>query len=265
VFTLEPLLETGAQLLRRLRGCLPLQSWRSWGSDAITTLSEEVRPEQKHLIGRSIVFTLALLSVLCVVHVWILASLAKGFEFKDLAAATIELAGARISPLFGIRDGLGCRSHHQPVDDPTDVGRGGAVLYAMGKDGDMPRFMAKLHPKHGVPHVALLISLLIRDRSGLSSSQPGRPSLTSIVNIGAHGGLRLGEPVGDRPVRREATLEALRLHLLLPALGIATIVGGHPSNERHQPDRRRVLAARRGLLYACGPGSTSAPAPRRPF
>ena len=193
------------------------------GFDAISTLSAEVKQSQRHLIGRAIIFSIVLLGTLAVVHVWILSDLARGFEFKDLSSATYDLIGARISPAFGQFVTWAAAFVTAVSITPPMVTAVARVLYAMAEQGEMPRVLASLHPKYGVPHVAILASGALSIAVALWFSNQ-LDALTSMVNFGALTAfilVNLSVIVLFTIKRRSSKRIA---HLVLPLLGIGTIV-----------------------------------------
>src|SRR6202044_3391584 len=61
------------------------------GFDAISTLSEEVKSDDRRIVGRSIVAVLLISSAMMGVTAWVLGDLLNGFAIKDPAAAPYEL------------------------------------------------------------------------------------------------------------------------------------------------------------------------------
>jgi amino acid transporter len=193
------------------------------GFDAITTLSAEVRPDQRRLIGRAIIFSIVLLGALAVVHVWILSDLAHGYTFKDLSTATYDLIGERISPAFGRFVTIGAVFVTAVSITPPMVTAVARVLYAMAQDGEMPRVLAAIHPRHGVPHVALLASGALSIAVALWFANQ-LDALTSMVNFGALTAfiaVNLSVMVLFVFKRRS---KRLVVHLVFPLLGIAVII-----------------------------------------
>jgi amino acid transporter len=194
------------------------------GFDAITTLSAEVKPDQRNLVGRAVIFTIALLGTLAVVNVWILSDLSRGFAFgADLTTATFDLVGAKVGPLFGrVVTWASVLVTAMSITPPmvTAVAR---VLFSMAEKGEMPRGLAKLSPKYGVPHNAILASGALSIAVALYFANEF-DTLTSMVNFGALTAFAAVNAsvialfVCKRRSRR------LGVHLVLPLLGIATIV-----------------------------------------
>lgn len=154
------------------------------GFDAITTLSGEVRAEQRHLVGRAVVTTLAVVSALAVLQTWVFADLAAGFEFKDLATATFELTTARVDPMLAIIGTVGGSVILGISITPVMVAAVSRVLHSMASNGEMPRFLTHLHPKYRVPTHAILSSGALSVVVALAFSAHFE-LLTSMVNLGA--------------------------------------------------------------------------------
>jgi len=154
------------------------------GFDAISTLSEEVKSEDKRIIGRAILTVLFLSAVLFAVLSWVLGDLMTGLELKDPAAAAYEVADWAIGPwmsmliAWAMATVVGLASAL-----PMQVGVA-RVMYAMARDRQLPAILAKVHPVHGTPYVGMLVTaaisivvaFLMRNRLD---------DLTSVVNFGA--------------------------------------------------------------------------------
>ena len=145
------------------------------------------------------------------------------FTFNDLSTATYELIGARISAPFGQFITLEAAFVTAFSIAPLVVTTVGRVLYAMAEDGEMPRFLAKLHPKCGVPHVAILASGALSIAVALWFANQ-LDVLTSMVNFGA-----LTEVIVVNlsvialfTVRQK--FKRLVPQLILPLFGIGTII-----------------------------------------
>lgn len=193
------------------------------GFDAISTLSAEVRPDQRPLIGRAIIFSIATLGALAVINVWTLGDLARGFQFKDLAIATFDLIGVRISPGFGRFVTWSAAFITVVSITPPMVTAVARILYAMSKNGEMPRVLARLHPRYRVPHIAILASGALSIAVALAFANEF-DELTSMVNFGALTAFLAvnASVIALFVVKRRS--KKLGVHLLLPLLGIGTIM-----------------------------------------
>jgi amino acid transporter len=154
------------------------------GFDAISTLSEEVKSDDKRLVGRAIVSVLLIAAAILAVTAWVMGDLLGGFAIKDPAAATYELLAWAIAPwaaaltawvmatLVGVTNAL-----------PMQVGVA-RVMYAMGRDRQLPAVLAKIHPKHGTPYVGMVATAAISVAVALLMRYQ-MDELVSIVNFGA--------------------------------------------------------------------------------
>ena len=189
------------------------------GFDAITTLAEEVRPDKRHLLGRAGLVTLAIIVVLFVMQSWIAADLAPGVvstsddtAFYDIAkyAGGNFLRGlvtTSVAFSFGIACAIVCQSA---------IAR---ILFAMGRDRQIPAVFARLHPVTRQPYVAnlfigavsLVLALVFRnDIEDLALFQNfGALSCFCLVNLAVFGFFWVKR--GERRVMS---------HVLLPAIGL---------------------------------------------
>jgi amino acid transporter len=160
------------------------------GFDAISTLSEEVKSDDRSIVGRAIVGVLIVAALWCAVTSWVLGDLMNGFAIKDPAAAIYEVTEWAIghwaslltawvmATVVGITNAL-------PMQ--VSVAR---VMYAMGRDRQLPMVLAKVHPKHGTPYVGMLVTTLISVTVALGMRFQ-MDELVSIVNFGALTGFLL--------------------------------------------------------------------------
>lgn len=131
------------------------------GFDAISTLAEEVKGNDRKLVGKAIIAALVICGIIFVLTAWVLGNLLAGFVITDPAVAIFELLRARVSPwsaialawLLTLIVGFTCVL-------PTQVGVS-RVLFAMSRDRQLPSLLSSLHWKHGTPHMALLFSALL--------------------------------------------------------------------------------------------------------
>jgi len=154
------------------------------GFDAISTLAEEVKGNDRRTVGRAIVAVLVLSAALFAVVTWVLGNLMNGYQFKDLATATYELGGWAFGPwaaivlawtmatLVGFTNAL-----------PMQVGVA-RVLFAMGRDRQLPSALSKLHPKYGTPYIGMLATAAISLTVAIAMRSK-MDELVSLVNFGA--------------------------------------------------------------------------------
>jgi amino acid transporter len=157
------------------------------------------------------------------VTAWVLGDLLSGFTIKDPAAATYELLAWAIAPwaaaltawvmatLVGVTNAL-----------PMQVGVA-RVMYAMGRDRQLPAVLAKIHPKHGTPYVGMAatsvisvsVSLLMRNQMD---------ELVSIVNFGALSGFLLLHVSVIAQFWVRGRSGRWIVHLLIPVAGIIVVL-----------------------------------------
>ena len=70
------------------------------GFDAVSTLSEEVRGNDKRLVGRATLTVLALASALYVLVAWVMGNLMPAVKLQDPAAAIFEVLGLVLSMMY---------------------------------------------------------------------------------------------------------------------------------------------------------------------
>lgn len=175
------------------------------GFDAISTAAEETKNPQRNMpIG-----ILAGLAICTVIYVIVgavatglipyqqLASsdpLAKALTIAGLTTASQIVAGGAVISLTAV---LLVFQYGQP-----------RIFYAMARDGLLPRFAAKLHPKTRVPHVTTWITGVAVALGALVANDAATYDLTNIGTLAAFAMvcigvlvLRVREPDRPRPFR----------------------------------------------------------------
>jgi basic amino acid/polyamine antiporter, APA family len=99
------------------------------------------------------------------------------------------------------------------------------IFFAMARDGLLPKFFAKVHPKFGTPHVSTIITGLV---VGLFSMFTTLEEMVDLTNIGTLFAfflvcigiiiLRIKDPGRERPFR-------VPFGIVIPALGAVSCVG----------------------------------------
>jgi putrescine importer len=123
------------------------------GFDAVSTLSEDARDAQRN-IPRAIVITTLLGGLIFIAVAWAGGLVFPDWhEFSALDTAGIELiekvGGPVLSAIFIAVFVAGCIG--SAMTSQVSVSR---IIYAMGRDGLLPRPFGKLHPRFGTPVLA---------------------------------------------------------------------------------------------------------------
>lgn len=142
------------------------------GFDAITTLGEEVRKDQRHLLGFAGMATLAIIAVLFVAQTWIAADLAPGAHILSPDSAFYDISRyAGGNWLFGLTSISTALAFGVPCTIVCQMGVT-RIIYAMGRDRQLPHVFARLSKKSRQPWVAnifvaavtLVLALEFQDR-----------------------------------------------------------------------------------------------------
>jgi amino acid transporter len=188
------------------------------GFDGISTLSEEVRPGHRHLIGRAIMLSLLLTGLLFVVQASLLSDLMVGFEVGDLASLAYDVANATLAP------GLGAMMTWvvviAAVVAMVPICAGVArLMYAMGLDGQLPRSLGRIHARHGTPHVAMLLTAAFALAVALAGVDHA-DELSTMINFGALGGFVLLHLSVLRFFGSQEPRVRFVMHRLVPGIGL---------------------------------------------
>ena len=193
------------------------------GFDAVSTLAEEVAGGDRRVVGRAIIAVLVLSAVFFVGVTWVLGNLLPGIAIKDQSAAVYELAAWATGPwtavvlawayatIVGLSNAL-----------PMQVGVA-RVVYAMGRDRQLPSALARIHPRYHTPYVGMVVTAGISLAVALFMKNR-LDDLASIVNFGALSGFlflhlsvlaRFGWRLRSR---------AWATHWVVPICGIAIVL-----------------------------------------
>ncbi|MFD7827425.1 APC family permease [Kitasatospora sp. NPDC059803] len=199
------------------------------GFDAIATFVEEAVGASA-AVARALLWCLALAGVLFVTQTY-LAALLEPLGPQQLAADPAAQGSAFYDT---VESGVG-HWLHVLVAASKAIGAAfaalagqaaaGRLVYAMGREGRLPRVLGTVDPATAVPRRALLAAAVITMAAAVwaANRDDGLDQLTSVVNVGALTAFALlhASVIGWYTVRH-GSRDRVR-HLLVPALGIAVI------------------------------------------
>ncbi|MDH6705240.1 amino acid transporter [Kitasatospora sp. MAA19] len=199
------------------------------GFDAIATFVEEAVGASA-AVARAVLWCLALAGVLFVAQTY-LAALLEPTTPQQLAADPAEQGSAFYDT---VESGIG-HWLHVLVAAGKAIGAAfaalagqaaaGRLVFAMGREGRLPRVLGTVDPATAVPRRALLVAAVITMAAAVwaATRDDGLDQLTSVVNVGALTAFALlhASVIGWYTVRH-GSRDRLR-HLVVPALGIAVI------------------------------------------
>jgi amino acid transporter len=165
-------------------------------------------------VGRAIISVLVLSAFFFVVVTWVLGNLLPGIVIKDQAAAVYELAAYASDPwaavvlawsyaaIVGLSNAL-----------PMQVGVA-RVVFAMGRDRQLPHVLARVHPRYHTPYVGMLVTAVLSLAVALFMKNR-LDDLASIVNFGALSGFLF---------LHVSVLVCFRRHWVVPVCGILVVL-----------------------------------------
>lgn len=193
------------------------------GFDAISTLSEEMIVEDRRVVGRAIVGVLFLSAGLFALLSWILGNLMSGFAIKDPAAAIYEVTTWAVGPWLSLVIAWAMATFVGLASAlPIQVGVA-RIMYAMGRDRQLPPALARVHPRHGTPYVGMVVASAISLAVALSLRNH-LDELISVINFGALSGfllLHISVIILFWFKRRSGQW---LVHLVMPAAGAAVVL-----------------------------------------
>jgi len=221
--TLKPLFEASAFDAHRIFTAASICIMSFLGFDAVSTLAEEVEGGDRRVVGRAIIAVLILSAVFFVGITWVFGDLMPGIAIKDQSAAIYELASWATgswtavvlawsyATIVGLSNAL-----------PMQVGVA-RVVFAMGRDRQLPSVLARIHPKYRTPYVGMLVTAAISLAVALYMKNK-LDDLASIVNFGALSGfLFLHFSVLARFALRQRS-RAWAAHVVVPVCGILVVL-----------------------------------------
>lgn len=192
------------------------------GFDAVSTLAEDTADRSGRTLGRAILLVLAFATALFVISAWVLGNAMMGAHFNSLDAAAYELAGQ----MGGVWAGVALAWAYAILVGfsnalPMQVGVA-RVLYAMARDRQLPAALARLHPRHNTPHVAMLASTAVSVVVALWLRE-AMDQLAAFVNFGALFGFALIHVCVMVHFARAERRNWLT-HMVSPLLGIGVVL-----------------------------------------
>jgi amino acid transporter len=200
------------------------------GFDGISMLAEENKQGARQ-IGRAMFAALLLAGALFIVQTWVASMLVPnsgtllaegdpaGTAFYDAAGVA---GGGWLAGLTALATAIAWGFANSLAAQAATS----RLLFAMARDGELPRFLAKVHKKHRVPVNATFVAAGVSLLLGLymSSRADGIPLLSTLVNFGAMTAfLVLHAAVVNHFVVRNKSTDYLR-HLVMPIIGFAILL-----------------------------------------
>ncbi|MER8182862.1 APC family permease [Kitasatospora sp. NPDC094015] len=226
----SPLAAVGGFSLSAVLSAVSVAVLSFLGFDAIASFVEEAVGASA-AVARAVLWCLALAGLLFVAQTYLAALLepltpqqlaadpaAQGSAFYDTVDAAI---GHWLRTLVALSKAIGAA--FAALAGQAAAGR---LVFAMAREGRLPRALAAVEPRSGVPGRALLTTALITLVAAVWAARrdDGLDQLTSVVNVGALTAFVLlhASVIGWYVVRRRSR-DLLR-HLVVPVLGIAVLV-----------------------------------------
>ena len=199
------------------------------GFDGISTLAEE-NEGGAAAVGRATIAALVVAGTLFIVQTWIAALLVphpgtllskgdpNGTAFYDAAQVA---AGHWLSVVTAVATAVAWGFANALVAQAATS----RLLFSMARDGQLPRFLAKVHPTHKVPENATFLVAAVSLAVGLymAHRSDGITFLSTLVNFGALTAfLLLHASVFNHFVIRRHSRDVWR-HIAAPVLGFLVI------------------------------------------
>jgi amino acid transporter len=186
-FSMDPIYQADEVNAKFIATAVSLACLSFLGFDGMSTLAEEtVEPEKN--IGKGIMIALCIMVVVFVAQTYVAALIQPDWENIDPNMGFFDAALTAGGPLlqkFMLVINIIAIGIANIMNAQTATSR---LLYSMGRDGVIPRFFGKVHPKYQTPWVAAIfmgcVSLAICALSGLMVDD-AMLMLSRFVNFGA--------------------------------------------------------------------------------
>jgi len=148
----------------------------------------------------------------------LLSDLAVGFKPGDLASLAYDVANSTLGPGLGamMTWTVVLAAIVAMVPICAGVAR---LLFAMGRDGQLPTVLGRVHPRHGTPYVAMLLTSVVALVVALAGVDHA-DELSSMINFGALGGFALLHLSVLRYFGRQEVQVSIVRHRIVPAIGL---------------------------------------------
>jgi basic amino acid/polyamine antiporter, APA family len=202
------------------------------GFDAISTAAEETRDPQRNM-PRGILIGLAICTAIYVIVGAVATGLVPYMQLKssDPLARAFEVAGLT---QFSWIISLGAVVSMAAVLLVFQYGQP-RIFYAMARDGLLPPWAAKIHPKYRTPHVTTIVTGVLVALGALVADDDATYDLTNIGTLSAFAlvcigvlVLRIKEPNRPRPFRVPGGTIGLAVVSLGGAAACLFVMGGLP-------------------------------------
>ncbi|WP_326955478.1 APC family permease [Amycolatopsis sp. NBC_01286] len=174
----QPFFHPGATL-GTISGGAALATYSFLGFDAVTTLTEETI-EPRKTIPRAILLTALIGGGIFIVLAYFTQLAHPGSAFTDESSAAFEIATTIGGNLFAsfFLAGLVVAQFASGIAAQASASR---LMYAMGRDGVLPRVFGKLQPKFATPVFGIVLTGIV----GLVALALDVSTSTSFINFGA--------------------------------------------------------------------------------
>jgi amino acid transporter len=174
----QPFFHAGSTL-GTISGGAALATYSFLGFDAVTTLTEETT-EPRRTIPRAILLTALIGGGIFIVLAYFTQLAHPGSAFTDEASAAFEIATTIGGNLFAsfFLAGLVVAQFASGIAAQASASR---LMFAMGRDGVLPRIFGKLQPRFTTPVFGIVLTGLV----GLVALSLDVSTSTSFINFGA--------------------------------------------------------------------------------
>lgn len=174
----QPFFHAGSTL-GTISGGAALATYSFLGFDAVTTLTEETT-EPRRTIPRAILLTALIGGGIFIVLAYVTQLAHPGSAFTDESSAAFEIATTIGGNLFAsfFLAGLVVAQFASGIAAQASASR---LMFAMGRDGVLPRIFGKLQPRFATPVFGIVLTGLV----GLVALTLDVSTSTSFINFGA--------------------------------------------------------------------------------
>jgi amino acid transporter len=194
------------------------------GFDAISTLAEEAKNPEK-TVGKAIIWSILLSGIIFIAITFFAGMAVPDYKSLNPDSAFLDVVNFVGGPWLSVLTTIVLIVSFGMATCQTSQAAVARVLFAMGRDGVLPKQLGRISQKHQTPYVAIIVVGIVITPIALLLSLD---LISTMVSFGALAGFILLNIaviwkffVKDRELRKERPVKSTLLYLVCPLIGFA--------------------------------------------
>jgi amino acid transporter len=194
------------------------------GFDAISTLAEEAKNPEK-TVGKAIIWSILLSGIIFIAITFFAGMAVPDYKSLNPDSAFLDVVNFVGGPWLSILTTIVLIVSFGMATCQTSQAAVARVLFAMGRDGVLPKQLGLISRKHQTPYVAIIVVGIVITPIALLLSLD---LISTMVSFGALAGFILLNIaviwkffIQDRELRKERPVKSTLLYLVCPLIGFA--------------------------------------------